>query len=99
MANTPPSGGGGTGDSSSAGDGDDGGSFVEGWADLAVPDAIESLQSVSGQLVTIAKNPKNFILGTLLSAMVGAILDVWSFVIDDVVQPIFFGAGPGYEFG
>lgn len=66
--------------------------------DPLIPQDLLDLKEWSDQLIKIAKNPKGFVIGTLLSVVLGGILEIWNLVIDGV-RLVLFGSGPGYSDG
>lgn len=63
-----------------------------------LPEALQDLQKWADELVKIAKNPKGFVIGTILSVVIGYVLELWNLVID-AVRLVLFGKAPGYSPG
>ncbi|WP_158855600.1 hypothetical protein [Halorhabdus sp. CUG00001] len=57
---------------------------------------LEDLKDYVGQLTRIARNPVGFVIGSILSVVVGWILEIWKLVVDGV-QLVLVGSEPGYE--
>lgn len=73
---------------------DDGGNIPTSLADLVFP----QLGDYAGTLVAIAKNPKNFVLGALLSLLIGGVLDIFRYFVEGI-RIVFLGDGLGYAEG